>query len=498
MRQRLFLVSVVSGLLLLFSVDAQAAVTPLADTVLLQARRDETVRVIVTVRASSSQPLVIHRAQERLLQYMQGYRVRITQQLKYIPKLGLEVDRTALRRIRRYPAMYSIHEDKEEQPLLIDSTTIIGAQSAWQDGYSGNGQTMAVLDTGIDSTHEFLSGKVTEQACFSSGPVSLCPNGQPVDITSADAGEPCDYDSCDHGTHVAGIAAGAGTNFNGVAKDAKLISIQVFSEKICSDGKPCITSYQIDTLAALDYVYDMRNNFTIAAVNISLGDDNFYSAPCDTDDRKDTIDALRNAGIATVIAAGNIESNQTYQAGLSSPACISSAVSVGNTTKSDVVYKNSKSADYLDLLAPGTEILSSVPNNMYEEKIGTSMAAPHVAGAIAVLRSADPAISVNDIETNLKETGLLITDPKSGVTTPRIDVAAAVVGACTVPTTGDWIVTEECAIQNTVTMPGNVIVLSGVVLHIMNGARFDVDFDNHYLKIEHGGGVRLRDYSTID
>jgi subtilisin family serine protease len=107
-------------------------------------------------------------------------------------------------------------------------------------------------------------------------------------------------------------------------------------------------------------------------------------------------------GIATTVAAGN---NGATNA-LSSPACISSAVSVGATTKSDVVAAYSNAASFLSLFAPGDSITSSSVGGGYTVASGTSMAAPHVAATWAVLRQAAPTATVSQVLSTLQSTGL--------------------------------------------------------------------------------------------
>jgi subtilisin family serine protease len=107
------------------------------------------------------------------------------------------------------------------------------------------------------------------------------------------------------------------------------------------------------------------------------------------------------------------------------PACVSSAISVGNTTKTDVVSSGSNSAFFLSLLAPGTDIVSALPGNRIGPLTGTSMAAPHVAGAFALLRQAKPSASVGEILSALQSTGVAITDTRNNITKPRMNVKAA-------------------------------------------------------------------------
>ena len=131
---------------------------------------------------------------------------------------------------------------------------------------------------------------------------------------------------------------------------------------------------------------------------------------------------MRAANIATVIASGN-----GGQAGaISFPACISSAISVGSTTKQNAISSFSNSASFLSLLAPGSSITSSVPlayaASGFGTASGTSMATPHVAGAWAVLKSAKPTATVAELLTALQNGGLPITDARNGITKSLIQI----------------------------------------------------------------------------
>ncbi len=156
---------------------------------------------------------------------------------------------------------------------------------------------------------------------------------------------------------------------------------------------------------------------------MSLGGGQYFSA-CDSTfpSFKAAVDNLRLAGIATVIASGN----NGYTNSISFPACISSAISVGATDKSDVVASYSNSASFLNILAPGSSITSSYPGGLYATASGTSMATPHVAGAWAVLKSAKPAATVTEVLNALVSTGKPILDSRNNITKPRIQVDQAV------------------------------------------------------------------------
>ena len=157
---------------------------------------------------------------------------------------------------------------------------------------------------------------------------------------------------------------------------------------------------------------------------MSLGGGGPFTSNCDSSEvaRKTAIDALIDEEIATVIAAGN----EGFAEGVGTPACISTAVTVGSTTDpGDAVASTSNRGALLDLFAPGVSISSSVPNNTYANFNGTSMATPHVAGAWAVLREAFPAESVAQILSRLQATGVPITNGTTNSVTPRIDLLAA-------------------------------------------------------------------------
>ncbi len=355
------------------------------------------------------------------------------------PLLVVEVPAEGVVELKRSEGVAAVVEDYIDRPYLLESVAVIDAPAAWSAGVEGNGQTVVVLDTGIQRNHSFFAGRLVGEACFSSNVVvdsatSLCPNGGTQQSgTGAAATCPANVDGCGHGTHVAGIAAGRAGNssagtLHGVGRGADIVAIQVFSRfddaTICDGAPPCALTYTSDQIRALQHVRNIvANQREVAAINMSLGG-GFFPNHCDGDLRKGPIDALRAMGIATVIASGN----DGFFSGIGAPACISSAVSVGSTTKTDGISGFSNSATTLDLLAPGSSIRSSVDGGGYGFKSGTSMATPHVAGAFAALKSQEPTRSVDDILTLLEDTGLALQDPRNGVTVPRIDLGEAVNG----------------------------------------------------------------------
>ena len=413
--------------------------SPDASRLLRTAEREGSVRVIVGLRTDflpegrlsrsriAAQRNGIDSARAGLRADLAGTGYRTLREYETIPYVALTLSPQAFRALQSSPRVTSITEDVAVPPALAESTGIVHAPTMWSEGFTGAGQTIAVLDTGVDATHPFLAGKVVEEACYSAN--SNCPNGEETQ-TGAGAGVPCMYaaEGCEHGTHVAGIAAGqdAGMGFSGVARGANIMSVQVFSRVTGSDCEsegedPCTKTSSSDQLAALERVYQLRDTHDFAAVNMSLGAGRFTEA-CDTDPRKTIIDNLWSEDIPTVVASGN----DGYTDAVAAPACVSSAIAVGATTDTDEVRDSSNSSDLsLDFLAPGADINSSVPGGGFEEKSGTSMAAPLVAGAFAIIEQMRPESSILDIYRFLLTNGTPVTDdrPGGGVTRMRIDLS---------------------------------------------------------------------------
>lgn len=373
--------------------------------------------------ASSSQELA-RRLQTQRPSHMRSF--------QHLPVLAVNADAETFEWLLGQPEVASLQEDQLVPALLAETSAMIGADEAWGHGYAGAGQAIAVIDTGLDTDHPFLAGKVVAEACFSTATSvseSLCPDGTDEQIGTG-AAEACTFGACGHGTMVAGIAAGRGDDFSGIAKDASIVAVQVFS-KITHDGlcggegrAPCLMSWTSDQLLALDHVYQLRSDFDIATVNLSLGSGNYDSqADCDlyNSGMYEAVALLRSAGIATIAAAGN--SGQADR--LVSPACLTNTISVGATTKSDGIYSASNNATYLDLFAPGQGITTSSLGGGFTTGSGTSMAAPHVAGAWALLKAANPGDSVGDLLASLTGTGIPVFDDRNGLEKPRVAILDA-------------------------------------------------------------------------
>ncbi len=418
------------------------------DALLNVAEKYGRVRVIVRLEPDAlfaaqalDQAAVLDAAQTTVLSQLAGTEARLTAAYDFIPFMALEVDAAALELLAGMSLVSAIEEDVPAPPSLSSSIPLIAADQAWQAGYTGAGQTVAILDTGVDNAHPaFTTGgnRLVAEACYSTtsatyGSISLCPNqaavstapGSADDCVDETAGYNVAQRDCEHGTHVAGIAAGNDGQMAGVAKEANIIAIQIYSlftNRTWCGYSNCLLSFTSDQISGLERVYELRETYDIAAVNMSLGNGR-YTEICDAREygRKAAIDKLREAGIVTIVAAGN----NGYQDALSAPACISSAVSVGATDNQDKVASFSNRADFLDLFAPGTDIEAPIPGGT-AVKQGSSMAAPHVTGAWAIIRQAHPDASVNQILAIMKQNGEPVSDAHGVASAPRLNVAQVV------------------------------------------------------------------------
>ncbi len=255
----------------------------------------------------------------------------------------------------------------------------VRADDVWRVfGIDGQGMTVAILDTGVDGHHPSLRTRYRGYA--SQGFLNLgnwwCDREDPL----CGFGGLYPVDSIGHGTHVAGTAVGG--EGIGVAPGARWIAARV-----CGDAT-CQLSWIIGGLQWL-LAPGGREDMRPDVVNISLGND-------DSDGSlvlKDSIDALTAAGVIVVASAGNRSGMVTE------PAVYPNVIAVGAVDQSlrrwplsgygQTPWQESKP----DLMAPGVAITSAVPGGGFGLKIGTSMAAPHVSGVIALLKQAKPDLT---------------------------------------------------------------------------------------------------------
>ena len=299
--------------------------------------------------------------------------------------------------------------DGRVEAQLAESVAQIGAPDAWAAGYDGTGATVAVLDTGIDATHPDLVGQIQTTRSFVPGETVTDGHG--------------------HGTHVASTVLGTGAASEGVEKGVAP-GARLLVGKVLGDDGFGQDSWIIDGMEWAASNADV--------VSMSLGS----LEPSDgSDPMAQALDALSDqTGTLFVVAAGNLGMDQ----GVTSPGVADAALTVGAVDATDSLAWFSSRGPRLgdmalkpDLVAPGVDISAArsqfAPGEgFYQTMSGTSMAAPHVAGAAAILAQRHPGWDA----TRLKDALMSTTKVLDG-TTPyqvgsgRVDVPAAVLGDVT-------------------------------------------------------------------
>ncbi|WP_245153567.1 S8 family serine peptidase [Chlorobaculum sp. 24CR] len=253
------------------------------------------------------------------------------------------------------------------------------APDAWQAGYTGEGIIVAVIDSGVLYTHSDLAGKIWSNSGEIAGDgIDNDGNGYVDDIYGYDFVNYDGYalDDYGHGTHVAGIIAGLdnGTGVTGVAYDATIMPVKVLG----SSGSGSFTAVANGIIYAVDNGADV--------INLSLGAYGAYSSSVTS-----AISYALDHGVMVCMASGNdSQSSPTYPAILAETL---GGIAVGAVNSSNTVASFSNDAGGTDpydfVVAPGVSIYSTYSNGGYASMSGTSMATPYVAGAAALLLSAE-------------------------------------------------------------------------------------------------------------
>ncbi len=269
----------------------------------------------------------------------------------------------------------------------------IDAPEAWDQVTSTGDVVVAVSDTGVDYNHSDLNDNMWTNAAETpnNGIDDDC-NGFIDDVHGIDAynddGDPLDDHG--HGTHVAGTIGAEGNNgigVAGVAWDTKIMAVKFLSRYGYG--------YTSDAIETIDYAVD--NGAKV--INASWGGGGYSQA------LKDSISAANDQGVVFVAAAGNNGRNTDYYNSYPAGYDVPNIVSVGASTIYEAMpYFSNYGVNSVELVAPGYSIYSTYYNNRYTTMSGTSMAAPHVAGAVAMYLGQNPNATPSQVKTRLVET----------------------------------------------------------------------------------------------
>lgn len=359
---------------------------------------------------------------------------KIENELLIINGLGATIDQTALENLSQSPEVMKISLDIEVKALLDTSLDEINVKEVWplsdlhDQTLTGKGMRIAILDTGIDYTHPDLGG------CF--GPLCKVIGG--YDFINQD-NDPIDDNG--HGTHVAGIAAGNGS-LKGAAPDAKLIAYKVLG----AGGKGTVIGIVNGVQKTTD-----PNGDGDPADHFEVGSMSIGSIGGNPDDEMSTaVDVSSAAGVAWTIAAGNTGPSASS---INSPGTARSAITVAAACKSwqidgytcvrtianfssrGPLIWNNTDIQKPDVAAPGVQICSAMKSGLsypycFSEKHyrmdGTSMATPHVAGGVALIRQAYPRYSPAEVKQLLKSTARSLGMDYNSQGTGMVNLKAAI------------------------------------------------------------------------
>ncbi len=336
--------------------------------------------------------------------------------------LAVLLPRDALGRLASVPGVAKVWPSVSYRPLLDRSPHLIGADQLWDApafDTAGNGVKIGIVDDGIDQAHPFFNatgyamppGFPKGDTAFTTAKVIVARAFSPPTNTWKYAKSPYDPVESEHGTHVAGIAAGdyspgaiAGRGpLSGVAPRAYLGNYKVLSVPTENFG---LNGNSPEIAAGIEAA--VRDGMDV--INLSLGEPEI--APS-RDLVVAAINAAADAGVVATLAAGN-DFDDLGNGSVISPASAAKGIAVAAVTKQLVVASFSGGGPTPislemkpDVSAPGVDVTSSVPPRLgtWASLSGTSMAAPHAAGAAALLRQRHPDWTVAQIKSALVLTG---------------------------------------------------------------------------------------------
>ncbi|MFP5245567.1 MAG: S8 family peptidase, partial [Thermoanaerobaculia bacterium] len=337
-----------------------------------------------------------------------------------------------IERLRRDPRVRAISEDRGGEGALLESVPLVGADMLHAYGYDGKGVTVAVFDTGIDVTNPDFAGRIVAQQCFCDNldGTGCCPNGSTVQSGPGSA-----VDDNGHGTHVSGILGSSGASApRGVAPAVQIVAVKVM------DADNSFRSFT-QIYRALEWIIAKRRD--VRVINMSFGSYELFSpygcsSAAAAIGMQDIVHALRRRGVLITASSGNQGSIDAT----TMPSCMDEVIAVAATydiegaptgicspreAHTDQVACFANSSDAIDLVAPGAAITASRRGGGSITHAGTSMAAPHVAGAIALmLQVSGGTVTARQTEDILKATGHVVFDGRNGLLFPRLDVLSAV------------------------------------------------------------------------
>ncbi len=323
----------------------------------------------------------------------------IKYKIPLINAIVIEINEDKLENLKNLKCLKTVFQNTHITMQMDTARKTVNANIVQENGYTGKGIGIAILDTGICPIKDFLY-----------------PKNRIIAFKDFINNKTKPYDDNGHGTHVAGIAGGNGINSNGkyrgIATNCNLIGVKVLN----SDG----TGNASDVLAGLQWIVDNKERYNIKVANLSIGTNNTSS----NDPLVKAVENMWDSGIVITIAAGN---DGPKKHTISSPAISKKVITIG--ASDDNITANIWGNNLInfsgrgptlecvvkpDVLAPGVNVISCLSNNIskqsneivdknYFSLSGTSMSTPIVSGAIALLLEKYNHLKPDDVKLMLKK-----------------------------------------------------------------------------------------------
>jgi len=412
----------------------------------------------------------------------------------YVTKEGLE-------KLSNSPNVEIVGENERAHAFLDESTTLTNVTSVHNFSHdlnflNGTGETVCVVDTGIDTNHPNIQDKLVGEYCYCDGDelytvAGCCANNEWED-TSAEDDE-------GHGTHVAGIISSQHSTYMGTSPGANIVAIKALD----STGSGWVT----DIVSGIDWCTQNASRYNISVISLSLGG-GAYNSYCDDDTAatrlyRDYIDAAVTRNLTVVVATGNDGTTNS----IASPACIYNSTRVGavydddlglmhwsacndtTTSAGKITCFTNRAAYFADmLLAPGSVITSLSHAGGTTDSSGTSQATPHVSAAVAILKQfyrlqTGMTMTNAQIWSTLNSTGTTIPDSSTSMGFAGLDILSAIRSidqtgpniSFTLPTPESNTVTTNVSILINVSVNDSVLNISTCWLEWNQTTNFSMD-----------------------
>ncbi|WP_353570200.1 S8 family serine peptidase [Candidatus Albibeggiatoa sp. nov. BB20] len=343
------------------------------------------------------------------LQHLDTNQFQLTTQYGYIAALVADIGQEALAILRQQPKVTLIQLSPQGQASLSTSVPLLNVDdvhSLSPSSYSGDGISIAVLDSGIDTDHsDFSDGAIIDEKCFVNA------GCQPSNADESNSAE----DDYGHGTHVSGII----TSPDGIAPDSDIVAVKVI------DGSGF---FQLsDLMSGVDWIVENLDSISpdIRVINMSLGLTDRYSDVNECNSAypsyTETFNQLANEfDVITFAASGN----NSEASNIDWPSCLTDVIAVGNSNSGDTLHSTGNRGDLLEIVAPGVSIVSTEMDGTTKADTGTSMSSPMAVGIAALLLEKDDTLSAALIKQKFIDTGVDIID--NSITYKRVDALAAI------------------------------------------------------------------------